>query len=172
MSKKMKEEIENPQNQQKEKKVSKIPFNFYSFAGSRGLLAGILMGLYVLMLEVLGAGDSLALKLLKYFFLAIVMYRALRTYKFVSPAGKTFKNGIVMGAGITIVSGLVFVALHLLSFFIDQSVVFDRFTLNSRVTDFPKALMLSWAYLLETFVVGMTIAFISLQFLKDAAPPK
>lgn len=172
MNKDTTDQTKRLQKRRTQKEAGSISFKFYSFAGSRGLLAGILMGGYVLILEILGAGDILALKLLKYIILGVILYRALRTYKFISPPGKTFKDGIVMGAGITIVAGLVFVAIHLISFFVEQNVVFERFSLNSRVDDFGKALMLSWAYLLETFIVGMTLAFISLQFLKDATPPK
>ncbi len=124
---------------------------------------------YVMLLQIFGFDDSLALRMLKYVFLAFILFQALRTLKSRTAQGKTFKMGLGFSARLSAVAGLTFAGIHLLAFWAARQLAFDRFTMDG-VDNFPTALLLAGSFILETFVAGMIIAFIYLQFYKDDKP--
>jgi hypothetical protein len=163
-----------PVRSETEKGLRSVPadFSFFPFAYRNGMLAGGLMGAYVLLLELLGVGSGVNMVLpdLMYIIISVVVYRALRTYKFIAKEGQTFQRGMVLGSLISGTAGVVFAAISILAFFIGgENLAFER--CNMEITNPLEAFAMALGYVLMIFVGGFIATFVSVQFFKDRSEP-
>lgn len=135
---------------------------------SNGLLAGFLMSIYLIFLQVNGYDQSLTLKFGKYLLLAVVLFLVLRQVKKILPPISFFKRGIKIGAGVTIISALIIALTNIALFFINSTWAFNKF--NMQPKGLEQLILLDGVMLFEIFVYGMIITFIILQFLKYQSP--
>lgn len=135
---------------------------------SNGLLAGFLMSIYLIFLQVNGYDQSLFLKFGKYLLLAIILFLVLNQAKKILPPISFFKRGIKIGAGVTLLAGIIIALTNFALFFINNAWAFNKF--NMQPKGLPELLILDVTMLFEVFVYGMIITFIILQFLKYQSP--
>jgi hypothetical protein len=145
------------------------PFPHYAKSIRFGMLAGLGMGLYLVLINLLAQGPHPLLSFLKYLilggFLAVILYQ----YKKASPAGKTFKNGIRLGLFTSLVAALMLLAFNVLVFAsAKELVIITKFQLAA--DNLFNAVIINGVLFFETLVFGMILTFICLQFLKDPAP--
>jgi len=145
-------------------------FPFYRYGNTQGLVAGSIMAAYLLLLQAFGFDHSPGLKMVKYLFLGLILYRALQSYRDYLPEGQLFKFGIGLGAYITVISSLVVLAGNILAYSIGDRFAFNKFTFESH--NMAEVLLIDGILFFEIWVFGMILTFICLQALKSPKPAK
>lgn len=145
--------------------VPPVNFQFHGAALGWGLTAGLLMGVYLLFLQLAGAGDAVALKFLKYLILAGCLGWGLWRYRSVDRSGKFFSRGIVLGALTTFYAAVSLIAVGFLAGAVAPELAFEKFSL--RVNSPGDLLVTNIAIFFEVLVFGLVITFIGLQYLKN-----
>ncbi len=153
-----KNEIENANN------VARAKFDLVKDGIPLGLQAGIAMAIYLFLIDLLGGGDIIALKFLKYAFLAYFLWIGLSKVSDLMIRGKVFRNGIKEGAVITFFSGIALSVVNLIAFLINPAISFEKFGVVS--DSFGSFMVVSGAIFFEVLVFGLIITFIWLQILK------
>jgi hypothetical protein len=153
--------IERPQN-------NTFRFNFYNLSIRNGILAGMLMSAYLVMLQLTNIDHTIWLKFVKYLFLGIVLAASLKKAKTYLPPLTFFKRGLQLGAVISTVSALIIMVSNLLLFTIDPNLSFNKFNLEA--DSLGQLSILNITLLFEVFVYGMILTFIFLQFFKYQNP--
>jgi hypothetical protein len=143
------------------------PFNFYGNGLRLGLLAGIAMSIYLLAINALGFNESIGVKYLKYFILLGTLIYGLNKQKDTLGSAYTFRSGMGFGLFISIVSAAVLLVASLLSYGLTDSLAFQKFNINGG--KFGYTAVVGALIFIETFVYGMIMTFINLQFLKNGA---
>lgn len=139
-------------------------FNYLDKIIKNGVLGGVLMGAYLLVLQLSNTDHTIWLKFVKYLFLAAVLGVALVKAKDYFPPVTYFKRGIQVGAGIAVFSGLTLMAINFALYFLNPELAFNKFNLEAK--NIGEIIILDVVILFETFVYGMILTFICLQFLK------
>lgn len=141
-------------------------YPFYRYGARQGLLAGLLMGIYLLVLRFAGYGGQLALDMLKYLILAAVLGYSLYDYRGFLPRGRFFGNGILLGLLITFVSAITLIGFLLVSFAFGADVTgsIGKFAID--IDTVSEILVLHGALFFEVLVFGMILTFIWLQGFK------
>ena len=130
-----------------------------------GIQTGALMGLYLIGLDALNLMDNIALKFAKYLVLIAFLGFALKNLKDALPKGELFRNGMQLGAYLTVAAGLSLFAINLFAFLISPELVFEKFNLNP--DGLGDTLVIGVAVFFETLVAGLVSTFIWLQFYKS-----
>lgn len=133
-----------------------------------GLLAGILMAAFLILVQVAQTDHSPWLKFVKYFILAAFLGLALKKTKNDHAPLTFFKRGIQLTIGISLVAGITLVLINSLLYFLAPEMTFNKFTLEAE--NVGELLILNVALLFEVFVYGMILGFIFLQLLKYQDP--
>lgn len=154
----------NKTEMQKTKSMANKEYKLWPNAISLGTIAGFLMGAYLLTLQIVGAGDSIGLKFFKYLFLLFALGMGISAYRKYNPTSSFFKNGIAMGAYITIISALVVVVIDFVISIISPDLSFNKF--NLEINSPGDFLTTIGAIFFEILVFGMIGTFIFLQYLK------
>lgn len=157
------QEIKEKYNSSQTNNSSFFPKNNYVV--SLGLIAGVLMSLYLLALNLMTNSDFGFSKYFQYLILAGFLYMALAKNEKAKAEGGVFQNGLRVGALVSIFSSLALVLTDLLFSFISPELAFRQF--NSEVVGITQHLASSFGLALEVFVFGMIITFIFLQFQKN-----
>lgn len=145
---------------------------FFRKAKVYGVLAGILMGMYLMYTGYYITGAHAGAAFAKYLILAAFLGVLLYRFKLATPSGETFKFGIAMGAITSVVSAVTTAAFSLIAsgFLVDAKTIQPYF--NRASGEALSSFTLAGVTLFEGFVAGMILTFICLQFLKDRRPAK
>lgn len=130
-----------------------------------GLQAGALMGIYLLVLGLLGLGDNIGLKFAKYIILFFFLGFSISQLKATLPKGELFKNGILKGMGITVVSGFTLFLIDLVAYLIDPNIAFQKFFVEP--DGLGSFMVINGAIFFELIAGGLVITFIWLQYYKS-----
>jgi hypothetical protein len=153
-----------------ETKLPASPFRFYYYGNLLGLISGLLMGVFLVLLEVLGAGSNEGLKMVKYVFMGGLLFYGLSSYKKSLPDGKIFKNGILLGLYTSFIAAISLLLFSvIITGFSGGEIAFSKFTMDAS-SGFSQMITLEIVLLFEVIVFGMILTFISLQYLKDGTP--
>ena len=129
-----------------------------------GIQAGLWMGIFILVVNVLGGRDNIALKFVKYLFLVGILGWVLYRYRKANRTMTFFQKGIVLGAMTTFFSALTFLLVDLIVSVANPNLSFSRFGYEIDSTlDF---LVVNGSLMLEILIFGMIGTFIWLQLLK------
>jgi len=129
-----------------------------------GVIAGVIMALYLFFFQYLDNDYSPGLKFGKYIVLAICIVLGLNKFK---PAvGKRFfQSGLFLGTRLTTIAAIIVVIVHILLYIIQPDLSFSKYTL------FPenpgKMFAIGGLTFVEIFVFGNILTFLTLQFLKE-----
>ena len=148
----------------KVKNIENRQFKIWPNALVWGMQAGFWMGAYLILLQVLGGAEIVALKFLKYIILLGVLGWALSKYRKINRTASFFQNGIYLGACTTLITAVTLVLVDFVVTIILPEYSFSKFNLevNSPMDFFAT----SGAIFFEILVFGMIITFIFLQYLK------
>lgn len=139
---------------------------FQSNAVVMGIVGGLLMSIFLAFAGFYITGDSAGMGFVKYIILAATLGVLLSNVKRNTPEGSTFTNGISVGL---VSSGVAAVTLAIMTVVInsfgDTATIQPYFQQASG--EALSTAVLAGITLVETFVAGMIITFIWLQFLKD-----
>ncbi len=141
------------------------PFNFYGNGLRLGLIGGAAMSIYLLTINALGFEDSVGVKYLKYFILLGILIYGLNSQKERLGKAYTFRSGMAYGLFISLVSATVLLVASLLSYGLADSLAFQKFNIDGG--EFGLTAVVGALIFIETFVYGMIMTFITLQFLKN-----
>ena len=153
----------------KVKNVISHDFNFYGKGTAWGVQAGAAMGLFLIMIQLLGGADNIFLKYLTYAILIGFIGIALNTYKNYVSDNEIFQKGLLLGGYVTIVSGLTYIVISAIAFVTNSSLAFEKFGIEANSTG--EFLLVSGVTFFEILVFGMIITFIYLQYLKSNNKP-
>ncbi len=143
-------------------------FKIYPAATMYGLTAGLLMGIYLIMLQMIEMDSSISLKFLKYIVLIGVLGWGLHRYRQQNANGTFFANGIRIGALATLISAATLIVINVLVSLVMPEWAFNKFNL---AIDSPGTFLItSGAIFFEVLVFGMVSTFIWLQYLKNRIP--
>ncbi len=143
-------------------------FQYWSKILKNGLWAGLTMMAYLVLLELSNSDHTIWLKFVKYIFLAMILGILLKNAKNYYPPVAFFKQGIKLGAGTSIIAGLVLMGFNFLLFLVMPDLSLNKFSLEA--SNIGQLIILDVVILFEIFVYGMIITFICLQFLKYQNP--
>lgn len=155
----------------KEKRTTRLKgrlarnFPFFRYGSRKGMVAGLLMGAYLLILQVGVAEPSSLLRFLKYLILAAVLGFSIYQYREHLPKGKVFRNGILLGLYITFVSALTLVAFNGLVYAVNADWAIDKFSLEPG--SLGEFLVIDGVLFFEILVYGLILTFIWLQYFKS-----
>ena len=139
------------------------PAPWENMAVRYGLVAGIMMSLYLLFIN-WGEDVGMTFRFMKYIILGVVIAVVLGRYKTKAPKFSYFKHGILLGATTSFISGLIVALSNLGMHFYAPEATFQKFGMVGDTLG--DALTLSVVLLFEIFVLGMILTFICLQYYK------
>lgn len=129
-----------------------------------GIIAGVLMASFLLIMQLSGNDYQPMVKLSKYILLALPIVIALNIYKS-KIKGDVFIQGISLGAKLSLIAGLILVVANFVIFFAFPELSFSKYSVEP--TTLGQVAIISAITFFETLVYGSVISFIVLQFLKD-----
>ena len=133
-----------------------------------GLIAGLLMSLFLSVSGFFITGDNAGFGFLKYIILGAALVPLLSQVRKVSPPGIFFKNGLVTGLFASVTAAVVSVIATLL--------FNTKEALEGPVSGAGEVMLnrgtLAGFTFFETFVAGIILTFICLQFLKSGGTTK
>lgn len=139
---------------------------FQSNAILMGGLAGLVMSIFLAFTGFYISGDNAGIGFAKYIILGIALGALLGSVKRNTPTGETFSNGMEVGLKATAVSAIVLSVMTLIiNSFGETATIQPYFKQSSG--EAMSTIVLAGITLVETFVAGMILTFIWLQFLKD-----
>ncbi len=149
--------------------ASEHGFRFWKVAISYGVLGGVLMGLYLLLLNMASDDPSSWLKFSKHLIMIPIMGVVLKQYKAHLPEGKIFKDGIKLSAAVATLAAFTLIIFDHILWFVAPEISFEQFmNENNSYAD----LFINDSYLaVETWVFTMVTGFVWLQWIKDAKQP-
>jgi hypothetical protein len=144
-------------------------FPFYQKGINYGLTAGAIMGAISLLINSLIGANDIGWDFAKYLVLGIVLGRLLNKYKEFLPAGKVFKDGMVLGLFTSFVAAVTLAVINLgVGLLGLESGMVQKFGLEAET--FISSLMMNGLMIFECLVFGMILTFVWLQLLKDPKP--
>lgn len=146
-------------------------FPFYTKGLTSGLIAGLGMGIFLLLINSTVDGVHTGWSFTKYLILGIVLATLIGQYKASSAKGKTFKGGIVLGGFTTLCSAVALVVFNTLINVVGIEAI-QTIRYNVEADTLSNLLMQNGVLFFECLVFGMVFTFIWLQFFKDAKPAK
>ena len=138
--------------------------NLNNLSTKYGLLGGLLMAVILFGFQITGNDFSPFVKLSKYTMLALSIVVALNIYKN-KIKGDIFIKGISLGTKLSLVSGLILVALNYAIFFLYPDFAFSKYSIEP--SSIRQVTLISGVLFFETLVFGSLITFMVLQFLKE-----
>lgn len=129
-----------------------------------GIGAGLLMALFLFIIQMSGNDFSPFVKLGKYLVLALTIVVALNVFK-EKINGDIFIKGIGLGSKLSLIAGLILVGLNYALYFMYPEIAFSKYSIKP--INFREVTMISGVLFFETLVFGSLITFMTLQFLKD-----
>ncbi len=145
--------------------VKTYDLNYQKISLTRGVQGGIAMGAFLIVLHLVGAGDIIWLKFLKYILLGGILAVTFKRLQQILPDGELFKNAIIVGIYTTMVSAFTLSIISLAAASLGSEIGFHKFDIQS--DSFANDLLISGVLFFETLVGGAILSFIILQALKS-----
>lgn len=139
-------------------------FKFWETATRRGLQAGLLMGLYLVLIHFLPIIDGKTLRFLKYLFLAGILAVTLSRAKTFFPRVTFFKKGILLGIVTTFFSAVTLLFVNFGSYALIPGFSLEKFQMTA--DDLGSFFIINGTLFFEVLVFGVILTFICLQYLK------
>lgn len=133
-----------------------------------GLIAGVLMSLFLSVSGFFITGDNAGFGFLKYIILGAALVTLLNQVRKVSPPGIFFKNGLVSGLFTSVTAAVVSVIATLL---FNTKEALEGPVSSAGEIALNRGVLAGFTFF-ETFVAGIILTFICLQFLKSGGPAK
>lgn len=147
------------------KRLVEGTFGFYHNAIKWGIVAGLFMGAYLLIIQIFNGDNVIALGFLQYLILFLVLGMELKKYKQYASPESFYQKGIALGAVTSFIAAITIVLVDVIAALISNDLAFGKFGLY---IDGPGNFMvIGGAIALETLVFGMICTFIWLQYLKS-----
>ncbi|MEM9990409.1 MAG: DUF4199 domain-containing protein [Bacteroidota bacterium] len=162
----IRENLRKTNNTIRTEKREREAFNVWQKSRKYGLVAGVIMAAYLLLLQTTGNGDSEFLKMLKYIPFIGIIYYGLSQYKKYLPKGKLFKNGLVFGIYVSAISALITTAIMTMYYGIKPETV-EMTTFQNSVNSTLQLMLTDVMLALEIFGLGLISTFICLQGMKE-----
>lgn len=144
-------------------------FPFYRRGAIYGVAMGVLMGTASILISLLFEPQSVGWDYLKYIILAFGLWKLLSNYKTYLPAGKIFKDGMLLGLFTSFVAAMAMAGVILVATLagVDSPYLihFDR-----DPETLLNALALSGWAAMDGMTYGLILTFVFLLFLKDSEP--
>lgn len=134
---------------------------------SLGVMSGVSMALYLIVLELTMRESFGAIVYFQYLLLAAFIFLALRENEKARAAGRVFQRGLTIGIIVSAISGLLMVLTTLAFSVILPEYSLDQFGLADN--NISRQIVTGFGMALETFVFGMILTFIFLQFMKKSS---
>lgn len=131
-----------------------------------GVVAGVLMSLFLSVSGYFVTGDNVGFGFLKFLILGAALYPLLLKTKAQTPAGKSVKNAIATGAIASVSAGVVSAIAVIL--FNGKSALPDG--VDGATEAAGNQFVLAGVSFITCLVAGMIFTLIFMQFLKDAKP--
>lgn len=144
-------------------------FPFRKRVTQYGLATGLIMSAVSIVISAIAGTDNIGWDFLKYLVLAFALGRLLKEYKTYLPAGKVFKDGLVLGMYTSFVVAITMTAVNLIVGLIGLEYGFLQ-KYGMEADSFGHTLLINGLMIFECVVFGMILTFIWLQLLKDAKP--
>lgn len=159
-------EAANPSSTEMEKvkRMAKRKFKIYPTGIMWGLMGGLMMGAYLLFLNLFGGGERIALNFLKYFLLAGILAWELSKYRNYNLQSSFFQKAMWLGILTSAVSAITLLIVSLLVSVIHSEWTFNHYFLT--INSLGDSLATSGTLLFEVTVLGSIITFICVQYLK------
>jgi hypothetical protein len=141
-----------------------LRFRFWETATRRGFQAGLLMGFYLILVQLLPVEDGKTLRFLKYLFLAGILAVTLSRAKSFFPPVTFFKKGILLGIVTTFFSAVTLLFVNFGSYALIPDFSLEKFQLIA--DDLASFFVINSALFFEVLVFGLILTFICLQYLK------
>ncbi len=147
------------------KKAKKRGFRPFNMMVRRGVEAGALMALLLILIEAFSTEDMAnGLRFIQYLILGGMLYFALKRTRDYYPPNGYFQEGLKIGLGISVVSAITVILINFLSFILGGTLTMEKYTQGNE--SLGQFLMVNGILLFEIFVFGMIMTFIWLQLLK------
>jgi hypothetical protein len=146
------------------KGLAKRKFNIYSSGITWGLMSGLLMGIYLIFLNMFGIGDNILLNFLKYIFMALIFAWGLSKYRDFNLEISFFQKAFGLGMLASAVAAVTLVIIGLLTTAINPDWAFNQYYYT--VDTMGDAFAADGTLIFETIVAGGIITFICIQYLK------
>jgi len=130
-----------------------------------GIIAGILMALFLMSFQVSGNDFSPYLKLFKYGILGSAIVFALISYKSSKKSKGIFIKGMTIGNKLSLVAASILAIINIILFFTTNEWAFSKYGMEPET--FFQSFVISGILFFETFVFGMIITLSALQFMKE-----
>ena len=128
-----------------------------------GMIAGLIMSIFLVAFQASGNDFSPFYKLANYIILGITVVIALNVLNQKTP-GDVFVKGVGTGTSLSLVAGLALVIINYLLFFIFPELSFSKYSIEP--TNLKQVTMVSAVLFFETLVFGSLITFATVQYLK------
>ncbi|WP_020539190.1 hypothetical protein [Lewinella cohaerens] len=145
--------------------------DFYQKAIFLGLGSGALMSFFLATSGFYITGESAGIGFVKYLVLAAALGVILSQVKRRTPVGKTFKNGIVVGMLLSLVSAVTVALLTIIVNTIVAPATIHSYSEQGAGMPISN-IVLAGVTFVEGLVAGLILTFIWLQILKDRRSPK
>lgn len=159
------EKTEKRPEMDKVQRVAKRRIDIFPSSVIWGIAAGILMGLYLMLLNVVGASENIYLIFLKYIFLVPILWWGLSRYRNSNLENSFFQKAILLGTLTSFFSSLSLFFMSLLVSLINPELSFGQYMfpdVNSVGDAITNAMTVSF----EVTVFGSIATFACVQYLK------
>ena len=158
---KRKNALEHPRQRDAEDRIVERPYDKWSNGLKYGAIAGVLVGIYQLVLNLTEDGIHISYGILGFFLMAPVIWYALREYhRDYAAAGEFFKNAAILTMYISAVAGVISGIMSMVGSEIMSVEGADVFQLAVN----------AFFQIVIGVVIGNTIGFILMQGMKTDAP--
>lgn len=141
------------------------PFKFYKVGRNTGILTGVIIAVYAFLLEsVISAEYSAYLIPIGFIAMGVLYYRALSSYKVTLKGNSIFKNGMLLGSYMSVITAILVAGLVAIFHVIFTRVKPSAFT--EEVETVGQFAVFNGILFFETLVFGIIITFIILQGIK------
>lgn len=143
----------------------KPTYRFYEKGIRYGLISGILMSLYLLLLRGVGEGGNMPLKFLTFLILGGVITYAINERRGQKKRGELFKKGILTGVFISFVTASTILLFETAVYLLDYEWLVPMF--KNKITGIIEFAAFSSMMFLQTMLFGLILTFITLQYYKQ-----
>jgi len=155
----------NEREMNNELRLNRKPtYKFYEKGIQYGLVSGILMSLYLLLLRGLGEGGNMPLKFLAFLILGGIITYAINERKGQVKSRTLFKKGILTGVFISFVTASTVLLFETAVYLLDYEWLVPMF--KNKITGVIEFAAFSSIMFLQTMLFGLILTFITLQYYK------
>lgn len=139
-------------------------YKFYEKGIGYGLISGLLMSLYLLLLRGVGEGGNMPLKFLTFLILGGVITYAINERRGQNKKGELFRKGILTGVFISFVAASTILLFETAVYLLNYEWLVPMF--KNKITGVIEFAAFSSIMFLQTMLFGLILTFIALQYYK------